>query len=115
VRWIEADVTAAWPVPAVDVWHDRAVFHFLIDPDDRARYVGRLREGLRVGGALVIAAFGPDGPTRCSGLPTARYTPEELRDQLGTEFTLGESIPERHRTPGGAYQSFVYSRFIRVA
>ena len=114
VRWIEADVTTDWTVPAVDVWHDRAVFHFLTEAGDRAQYIARVREGLRVGGNMVIAAFAPDGPTRCSGLSTARYSPEQLSDTLGAEFRLVETTPEQHRTPAGGTQSFLYHRFIRV-
>lgn len=114
VRWIEADVTTDWAVPGVDVWHDRAVFHFLTEACDRAHYIARVHEGLRVGGHLVIAAFAPDGPTRCSGLATARYSPEQLSTALGTEFRLVETVPEHHRTPAGGTQSFLYNRFVRV-
>jgi hypothetical protein len=75
VTWLEADVTGNWPVPRVDVWHDRAVFHFLTDEADRAAYVAHLRLGLREGGTLIMATFGPGGPEKCSGLPVMRYSP----------------------------------------
>lgn len=114
VTWIEADVTAAWPVPRVDIWHDRAVFHFLTDAGDRGRYLERVREGLVPGGALIIATFAPDGPKTCSGLPVARYEPQTLAAAFGDGFRLEESRPERHRTPRGATQSFWYTRFTRL-
>jgi trans-aconitate methyltransferase len=113
VTWIDADVTGDWAVPRVDVWHDRAVFHFLTDAADRARYLERLRQGLPSGGTAVIATFAPDGPEKCSGLPVARYSAGELAATLGPEFRLVETIPELHATPSGATQSFQYSRFVR--
>ena len=112
--WIESDVTADWSLKPMDVWHDRAVFHFLTAPDDRARYVARLRGVLKVGGAAIIATFAPEGPERCSGLPVARYSPESLAEALGEGLTLVESRPHVHVTPSGAAQAFQYSRFIRV-
>ncbi len=114
VTWIEADVTAAWPVPRVDVWHDRAVFHFLTDAGDRERYLERLREGLVPGGALIVATFAPDGPEKCSGLPVARYDPPALAAAFGDGFRLEESRPEHHHTPRGATQAFWYTRFTRL-
>jgi SAM-dependent methyltransferase len=76
VTWIEADVTGDWHVPSVDIWHDRAVFHFLTNADDRVRYVAHLRTALRPGGSAIIATFAPDGPEKCSGLPCVRYCPD---------------------------------------
>ena len=111
--WIEGDVTKSWRVPVVDVWHDRAVFHFLTEDDERAQYVARAREALRPGGALVIATFGLQGPERCSGLPVVRYSPESLQREMGSAFTLEESVVERHRTPAGLDQEFCYCRFTR--
>jgi SAM-dependent methyltransferase len=111
VAWIEADVTGTWPVPAVDIWHDRAVFHFLTDGPDRRRYVERLRQALNPGGSAILATFGPEGPRRCSGLPVTRYTPGSLEGELGPPFRLRESIRELHTTPGGAVQEFWYARF----
>jgi SAM-dependent methyltransferase len=111
VTWLEADVTADWPVPPVDIWHDRAVFHFLVNPSDRAAYIASVRRGLRSGGSLIIATFGPDGPETCSGLPTVRYSPERLAAELGSEFQFEESVPELHQTPSLSTQSFLYSRF----
>jgi SAM-dependent methyltransferase len=111
VTWIEADVTGEWNVPSVDIWHDRAVFHFLTDAEDRHRYVEHLRRAVKPGGAVVMATFALDGPERCSALPVVRYSPETLSAELGSEFQLLESSRELHRTPSGALQSFWYARF----
>jgi hypothetical protein len=113
VTWIEADVSAAWPVPQVDVWHDRAVFHFLTDDADRTAYIAHLRMGLREGGTLILATFATDGPEQCSGLPVMRYSPETIGDQLGPGFRLIESVPEIHSTPWNATQAFCYTRWVR--
>lgn len=110
MTWIAADVTDHWPVPAVDIWHDRAVFHFLTDSVDRDRYREQLRRGLRRGGSLVIATFGPEGPEKCSGLPVRRYSPSALEAELGAPFRLQESVQEIHTTPFGTTQEFWYSR-----
>lgn len=112
--WIEADVTADWTLKPMDVWHDRAVFHFLTDPEDQARYLRRLRDVLKVNGAAIIATFAPDGPEKCSGLPVARYSPESLAATLGPGFALVESRRHIHHTPWGGTQAFQYSRFTRV-
>ena len=114
VSWIEADVTGEWHVPSVDIWHDRAVFHFLTEPDDRRRYVAHLRAALRLGGTAVIATFAPEGPQKCSGLPCVRYSPESLQSELGDGFRLDESIREDHETPFGTVQQFGYHRFTRL-
>ncbi|HXE81085.1 MAG TPA: class I SAM-dependent methyltransferase [Vicinamibacterales bacterium] len=115
VAWIEADVTGDWSLNPVDVWHDRAVFHFLTDPADRARYLSKLREVLKVNGAAVIATFAPDGPERCSGLPVVRYSPESLAAEIGPGFRLVESRRHLHVTPAGVAQAFQYSRFVRLS
>jgi len=112
VTWIESDVLSDWPVPSVDIWHDRAVFHFLTDPHDRERYLERLRRGLRRGGTLIMATFALDGPATCSGLPVARYSPEQLAAVLGPAFTLQEWIAAPHDTPFGSTQAFWYTRFV---
>lgn len=113
--WIEADVTAEWTLKPMDIWHDRAVFHFLTEPDDRARYRAHLLQTLKPGGAVVMATFAPDGPDKCSGLPVRRYAPEALAAELGEAFRFEESRPHRHETPWGTTQSFQYSRFTRVS
>jgi SAM-dependent methyltransferase len=115
VTWIEADVTGDWTLKPMDIWHDRAVFHFLVASADRERYKRRLQRTLRPHGAVIIATFAADGPERCSGLPVVRYSPEALAAELGDEFRLIETAPYLHRTPWGSVQSFQYSRFARVA
>jgi hypothetical protein len=112
--WIEADVTGDWTLKPMDVWHDRAVFHFLIESDDRSRYVAHLRSTLKVSGSAIIATFGPDGPEECSGLTVARYSPEALALTLGLGFRLIESRRHVHQTPWGSTQAFQYSRFTRI-
>ena len=99
--WIVSDVTGEWSLKPMDIWHDRAVFHFLIDPGDREQYVRHLREVLKQNGTAIIATFAIDGPSMCSGLPVARYSPETLAAELGEGFRLVESVPHLHRTPRG--------------
>lgn len=113
LTWIEADVTGEWSLSPVDIWHDRAVFHFLTERNDRERYIERARRTLKPQGAMIVATFAVDGPKMCSGLPVMRYSPETLASELGSDFTLVESVPYVHRTPAGASQSFQYSRFRR--
>jgi ubiquinone/menaquinone biosynthesis C-methylase UbiE len=109
VRWIAGDVlTTPLAAASVDVWHDRAVFHFLTDADDRARYVRQVRRAVRPRGIVLVATFADDGPTKCSGLDVMRYTPDALHDEFGGAFRLLRSEREEHRTPWGAVQSFTY-------
>jgi SAM-dependent methyltransferase len=115
VQWIEADVTSDWPIPSVDIWHDRAVFHFLTDPRDRLEYRRKLEQAVRPGGAVIIAAFGPEGPETCSGLPVVRYSPDALQAELGVNFSLREAIREEHVTPFGTIQEFWYGHLTRRA
>ena len=98
----------------MDVWHDRAVFHFLTAVGDRASYRAHLHDTLKVSGTAIIATFAPDGPDHCSGLPVMRYSPESLLRELGEGFELIESRPHVHHTPWGRTQSFQYSRLLRV-
>jgi SAM-dependent methyltransferase len=111
VEWIEGDITRIdlGAAACYDIWHDRAVFHFLTDPDDRRRYVAAASQALRPGGAALIATFAPQGPPRCSGLDVMRYDPEQLAHELGSEFSLERSAEELHRTPSGAEQAFSYT------
>jgi hypothetical protein len=115
VTWIDADVTGDWTLKPMDIWHDRAVFHFLVTPRARERYKTHLHRTLRAGGTAIIATFASDGPQQCSGLPVARYSPETLAAELGDEFTLVDAAPHAHRTPWGTIQAFQYSRFTRMA
>ena len=108
VHWIAADVTqVSLPRHSFDVWHDRAVFHFLTAPEDRAAYVHNVLEAMRPGGYVIVSAFGPDGPIRCSGLDVMRYDADALHSQFGGGFRLVESSKELHYTPWGAAQQFV--------
>jgi SAM-dependent methyltransferase len=113
IRWIAADVTAHPELGAFDVWHDRAVFHFLTDAVDRAAYVGLLSRTITAGGHAIIATFALDGPEKCSGLPVCRYDGNTLAKELGRGFELLKTVAERHHTPWGAPQSFQYSVFAR--
>jgi SAM-dependent methyltransferase len=106
VRWLHEDVLTWEPTRRYDLWHDRAVFHFLVDQDDQAHYLYLLRRGLAPGGGLVMATFAADGPTFCSGLPTARYGPEELFAALGDAFEPVAIRREEHITPAGTMQPF---------
>ena len=96
------------------MWHDRAVFHFLTSPEDRERYATRLRSALSSGGAVIIATFGPEGPTHCSGLPVRRYDAGGLHEQLGEGFRLESEDITTHVTPSGRSQQFLYTSFRRI-
>lgn len=109
VRWIRADVLDWTPDRAYDVWHDRAAFHFLVDPGDRERYARVMRAALRPGGHAVVATFAQDGPPRCSGRPVERYDAEGLRAALGDGLELVTSRRERHTTPSGSVQAFTWA------
>jgi SAM-dependent methyltransferase len=107
VTWLEADITqVALPANAFDVWHDRAVFHFLTEPLDLARYAAAAATAVRSGGALLIFTFAPDGPTRCSGLATVRYAPEEIAEELGDSFEFVRGFAMIHHTPSAREQRF---------
>lgn len=114
VDWITADVTKWQPGHRYDLWHDRAVFHFLTDPADRARYVTALRAAVPSGGHVVIATFALDGPDRCSGLPVMRYDSRAIGEVVGTDFVLRDSCRHQHKTPAGLIQHFTYARFQRI-
>lgn len=111
VQWVVGDVCgSSWPVRGpFDLWHDRAVFHFLASPEERRTYARRVRESVRPGGHIVIATFAPDGPEQCSGLPVQRYDAEGLARELGRGLTLVESQREVHTTPWDSAQAFTYA------
>lgn len=113
VTWMVHDVTTWQPAVRFEMWHDRAVFHFLTHVDDRRAYVDVLRRALAPGGHVILAAFGPDGPAECSGLPVVRYGAVAIAKELGGEFRLEEVRAEAHQTPGGATQHYRYFRFTR--
>jgi len=109
VTWLAADLlTAKLPAEGFDVWHDRAVFHFLTSAEERAQYVDQVRRAVRPGGLVLVATFAEDGPPRCSGLDVARYSATSLHGEFGRDFRLVESHRELHITPAGARQAFTY-------
>jgi trans-aconitate methyltransferase len=112
VTWLHEDVLGWRPHRRFDLWHDRAVFHFLTDADDRARYLAVLGSAIRPGGAVVLATFAPDGPEYCSGLPVARHSARQLADALGSvvgrDFRAVHVRREEHTTPAGAVQVFTW-------
>jgi SAM-dependent methyltransferase len=113
VQWVVADVTKWQPPQTFDIWHDRAAFHFLVDPRDREAYISRLHQGVKAGGHAIIATFALDGPEKCSGLPVQRYDHAALGAALGSAFALVHHQPHHHVTPWGAAQSFQFSVFKR--
>jgi SAM-dependent methyltransferase len=111
VRWIEADITQYPLDEECDLWHDRAVFHFLTDLDDRRAYLRAMGKAVQPGGHVVISTFGPDGPSKCSGLPVMRYSPATLQAQVGEDYDLLESREEIHVAPSGHRQQFICCLF----
>jgi 2-polyprenyl-3-methyl-5-hydroxy-6-metoxy-1,4-benzoquinol methylase len=115
IQWLTADICDAdLPLDYYDVWHDRAVFHFLMLPEQRASYVTRVVASVKRNGHLIVATFGPEGPTRCSGLDTARYDAAALEGEFGSQFHLADSQIEWHTTPAGGKQQFLYCLFERA-
>jgi 2-polyprenyl-3-methyl-5-hydroxy-6-metoxy-1,4-benzoquinol methylase len=115
VTWLEADVTrVSLPAHAYDVWHDRAVFHFLTGEPERRAYVENVLRSVKPLGHVIVATFAEDGPTQCSGLPVMRYSPEQLHAQFGDSFSLLRQERESHHTPSGNVQRFIYC-YCRVA
>ena len=109
VQWIAADITTAeLPSGAYDVWHDRAVFHFLTKMDQRIAYVRQVARAVKPGGHVLVSTFGPEGPTKCSGLEVVRYDAELLHAEFGVRFRMLHSINELHKTPFGTTQQFLY-------
>jgi len=109
VGWHCGDVTRyPFEPSSFDLWHDRAVFHFLTSSEERAAYVQQVAHSVKPGGHVIVATFGPEGPTRCSGLPVERYSAEGLHDQFGPQFEPVRHLVETHRTPAGAEQQFLY-------
>lgn len=114
VHWITGDITTVELETArYDVWHDRAVFHFLTSADDRAAYVRQVARAVKLDGHVIVATFGPDGPKKCSGLDVVRYDAESLHGEFGPRFRLLDSVTESHETPWGTPQQFMYC-FCRV-
>ena len=108
VTFVQHDVLAWTPHRQYDVWHDRAVFHFVTEPTDRARYVEIATSAIRGGGSLIVATFAEDGPEQCSGLPVSRYAPQGLAETFSASFSLVENEREEHVTPRGVVQPFTW-------
>ena len=114
VHWIVADILDTKLAPgAYEIWHDRAVFHFLTQPEDRTAYVRQLGHALKAGGHVVISTFGPAGPATCSGLDVVRYDAKTLQNEFGKQFQLIEGSSQLHHTPEGITQEFLYCCFQR--
>ncbi len=109
VNWVVGDVTTIQlPEHSFDVWHDRAVFHFLTRPEERRAYVANVLRSVKPLGHVIVATFAEDGPTRCSGLPVIRYSPSALHAEFGSGFTLLKQEREAHHTPSGTVQQYIY-------
>lgn len=109
VKWLCRDVTAEeFPEHAYQVWHDRAVFHFLTGPEDRLAYVRNVARAVKPGGHVIVSTFSLEGPAKCSGLEVMRYSADSLHEQFGRRFRLVESCKELHQTPFGTTQAFLY-------
>ena len=109
VRWLVGDIAEIeLDAHAYDVWHDRAVFHFLTTQEQRLAYVRQVIHAVKPGGHVIVSTFGPEGPTKCSGLEVTRYDAESLHGEFGGSFRLLESSKELHQTPLGATQQFLY-------
>lgn len=116
VTWWVDDITkAALPNARYDVWHDRAVFHFLTDEAQRQAYIDLVMRAVKPGGHVIVATFGPEGPTKCSGLDVVRYDSEGLHSEFGSVFQLVESTTELHETPFGTTQQFLYCYCVKAA
>lgn len=109
VQWLMGNVLEVdLPLAHYDVWHDRAVFHFLTEPDQRERYVQQVRKAVKPGGCVIIATFGTEGPQQCSGLKVMRYDATSLHGEFGNDFQLQDSLTVNHQTPVGGMQQFLY-------
>lgn len=112
IKWIEADITAFEPPEQYDVWHDRAVFHFLTNPQDIKKYIRAMEKAVKTGGHVIIGGFSLDGPAKCSGLDVERYDAQKMKKELGGSFTLVKAVDEAHKTPWDKEQKFTYCNFI---
>ena len=116
VSWLDGDVTSIdLPDQYFELWHDRAVFHFLLEPEQQRRYRDQFVKALKPGGHLIIGTFALEAPPKCSGLPVQRYAPGQLEKTLGDEFELVRHHNELHVTPGGVEQLYLYCLFRKVA
>jgi hypothetical protein len=113
ISFLDVDVTAWAPQRAWDVWHDRAVFHFLVQDVDQAAYLAVMDKGTRPGSVVVLGTFALQGPEKCSGLPVRRYSARSLQNRIGAQYRLIEEVDHVHRTPVGREQAFTFAVFVR--
>ncbi len=114
IQWQEADITEIeFPSHQFEVWHDRAVFHFLTKHEERKAYISNVLHSVRPSGHIIISTFADDGPTQCSGLPVMRYSANTLHAEFGENFLLKEHFKEDHSTPFGTTQKFVFCHFVK--
>lgn len=114
IQWFEADITEIqFPRHQFEVWHDRAVFHFLTKPEDREAYIENILHSVKPNGHIIISTFAEDGPNKCSGLPVMRYSAATLQTEFGENFLLQKQLKENHSTPFGTKQNFVFCHFIK--
>ena len=114
VSWIASDITTFRPKGKVDVWHDRATFHFLTHDQDVSRYLDVLQQSMNPGGYVILGTFSKDGPDRCSGLPVRQYTADDLKELVGPSFREIRCFQIDHQTPGGTIQNFLFCLFQRL-
>ena len=115
IQWLEGDITqVSLKADNYDLWHDRAVFHFLTKPEDRKKYVKNLVSSLKPSGYVLMATFGPNGPMKCSGLEIVRYSDESLKAELGERFHLDSHFLDVHKTPFNTTQEFLYGLFRKI-
>jgi trans-aconitate methyltransferase len=113
IEWIEADVTMFSGSRTFMLWHDRAVFHFLIEPESRKQYLISLQKSLRPNGYAIIATFSTTGPKQCSGMDVMQFDETSLATEMGSAFQLERSLQKKHTTPWGSNQDFIYCLFKR--
>lgn len=114
VTWLDGDITSVdLPIHHYDLWHDRAVFHFLTEPELQQKYLNSLLKALKSGGHLIIGTFALEAPPKCSGLPVQRYSHERLESMLGEKFEIQRYHKEMHVTPGGVEQMYLYCHFVK--
>jgi SAM-dependent methyltransferase len=111
VSWVPGDARYLELGEPADLWHDRAVFHFLTEADDQANYLDSLDRAVRPGGHAVFGTFALDGPERCAGLDVQRYSAAMLAARLGDRYTLVRSREHAHVTPAGLRQPYTYALF----
>jgi len=114
VEWIVADITQRDALGEFDIWHDRAVFHFITDPDDRRHYVDLLKRSLPIDGHFIVGTFAKGGPEKCSGLTICQYDADTMQAELGSSFEPIKWCEYVHTTPSGKPQQFFYGLYKRL-